>query len=309
MGRDRGGLGTAVRERLQSLDLIRAWAASTEREIHDEPFRHDIEFLRWIVPYMERYGRWFDAEVRGLEHVPENGPVLLVGNHSGGVITPDTASFIAAWYRTRGFDRPLAALAFDAAFGVPWFKDLMRRIGEMPANRENARRALAAGLPVLVYPGGEHECFRPWTDRNRIDFGGRRGFIELALRHRVPVVPVVSHGGHHSIWILTRGEWLGRILGTERIRTPTFPLAWQFPWGLSPVAIPGVPLPAKIVTQVGTPMPWGGYGSEAADDPAVVQRCYHEITGCMQAILDRLAAEHPYPVLSRLLGLVASRGR
>jgi hypothetical protein len=64
--------------------------------------------------------------------------------------------------------------------------------------------------------------------------------------------------------------------------------------------LPGLPLPAKITIEVGTPMPWSEYGPDAADDPALVARCYHEMTGRMQATLDRLAAEHPYPVLSRL---------
>jgi 1-acyl-sn-glycerol-3-phosphate acyltransferase len=287
-----------------SLDWIGAWAQATEREIGEEAFQRDVTFLARIIPLMEIWSRYFDAEVRGLEHVPGTGPVLLVGNHSGGPLTPDTAVFFAAWYRTRGLASPLIGLAFDAAFGIPWFRDLMRKIGEVPASRRNAARALDAGLPVLVYPGGDRECFRPWTDRGRVDFGGRMGFVELALRKRVPVVPVVSHGGHHSTFIVTRGDWLGPLLGSERIRTTTFPLALQVPWGLSSLMIPGVPIPAKITIEVGTPMPWSGLGPEAADDPAIVARCYHEITGQMQATLDRLAAEHPYPVLARLRRLL-----
>lgn len=286
------------------LDWIGAWAQATERELGAEAFQRDPAFLAKMLPLMERWSRYFDGEVRGLEHVPASGPVLLVGNHSGGQLTPDTAVFFAAWYRARGLDRPLVALAFDAAFGIPWFNELMRRIGEVPANRHNASRALDAGLPVLVYPGGDHECFRPWTERGRIDLAGRKGFVRLALQKRVPVVPVVSHGGHHSIYIVTRGTWLGALFGTERIRTTSFPLALQIPWGLSPMMMPGVPLPAKITIEIGPPMPWADYDATAADDPAIVDRCYHEISGCMQAMLDRLAAEQPYPVLSRLRRLL-----
>jgi 1-acyl-sn-glycerol-3-phosphate acyltransferase len=289
---------------LSRLDVIGTWAATTERELHAEPFQRDIAFLRRILPLMEIWSGYFDAEVRGFEHLPPQGPMLLVGNHSGGILTPDTAVFFAAWYRARGLDDPLIGLAFDGAFGIPWFRDLMRRIGEVPAKRENARRALAAGHAVLVYPGGDHECFRPWTDRNRVDFAGRQGFVELALRERVPVVPVVAHGGHHSIFILTRGDWLGPLIGSTRIRTTTFPWALQVPWGLSPINVPGIPFPAKVTTQICRPMPWSVYGPEAADDPAIVERCYHEITGAMQATLDRLVAERPYPVLSRLRRLL-----
>jgi 1-acyl-sn-glycerol-3-phosphate acyltransferase len=290
------------------LDWIGAWARATERELGAEAFQRDVGFLAKILPLMDLWSRYFDAEVRGLDRVPASGPVLLVGNHSGGPLTPDTAVFFAAWYRERGLESPLVALAFDAAFGIPWFNALMRRIGEVPASRRNAARALDAGLPVLVYPGGDHECFRPWTDRGRVDFAGRKGFVELALRLRVPVVPVVSHGGHHSTYILTRGDWLGPLFGSERIRTTTFPLAFQFPWGISPIMLPGVPLPAKITIEVGPAMPWCELGPDAADDPAIVERCYHEVTGAMQATLDRLAAEHPYPVLSRLRRLIVGSG-
>jgi 1-acyl-sn-glycerol-3-phosphate acyltransferase len=298
------GFAATLRERL---DVVGVWAEVTAREIHADPFRRDVQFLRRLLPLMELWSRWFAGEVRGLDAVPASGPALLVGNHSGGILTPDTTVFMAAWYRARGLESPLIGLAFDAAFGVPAFRDLMRRIGEVPASRENASRALEAGLPVLVYPGGDHEAFRPWTDHNRIDFHGRMGFVALALRKQVPVIPVVSHGGHHSTYILSRGEWLGRLLGMARIRTPAFPIAFQIPWGVSSSAIPGLPLPAKITIQVLEPMDWSGHPPDAADDPRIVERCYHEITGRMQATLDRLAAEHPRPVLARLARLLPGR--
>lgn len=297
-------LGGALAERLRGLDPIAAWASATDREIRAEPFQRDVEFLRTLLPLMDILSRYFDAEVTGFEHVPASGPVLLVGNHSGGVLTPDTTAFFAAWYRERGLDSPLVALAFDAAFGIPGFRTLMRKLGEVPASRANASRALEAGLPVLVYPGGDHEISRPWLERDRIDFGGRKGFVELALRRQVPVVPVVSHGGHSSLIIVTRGEWIGSVLGMARIRTRAFPLALQVPWGLSPLTIPGIPLPAKITTEIGPAMAWSGLGREAADDPAIVRRCYDEIVDVMQSSLTRLAARRPYPVLSRLRSLL-----
>jgi 1-acyl-sn-glycerol-3-phosphate acyltransferase len=299
----------ALRSLGSRLDIIGAWSQATEREIRADPFQRDVAFLRALLPWMERMARYFDAEVDGLEHVPKRGPVLVVGNHSGGVLTPDTTAFFAAWYRHFGLERPLVGLAFDAAFGIPGFRTLMRKIGEVPASRKNTTKALAEGMAVLVYPGGDHEIFRPWTERNRIEFNGRMGFVELALRARVPVVPVVSHGGHDSIFILTRGEWIGRWFGVERVRTRAFPLALQFPWGLSSVGLPGVPLPAKITVRVLPPMRWSAYPRCAADDPEIVRRCFEEITSVMQETLTSLADEHPYPVLSRLASISPFRVR
>jgi len=294
----------SVLRRIRELDPIATWAEVTEREIGDEPFQLDAEFLRKLLPMMELLCRYFDAEVDGFEHVPPSGPVLLVGNHSGSILTPDTSAFFAAWYRRHGFERPLVGLAFDAAFAIPGFRTLMRKIGEVPASRENARRALQEGLPVLVYPGGDHEIWRPWTERNRIEFNGRRGFVKLALELGVPVVPVVSHGGHNSTIILTRGESLAKLFGLDRVRLHSFPIAWQIPWGVSAAGIPGFPLPAKITAQVCAPMPWSSYTSADAEDPAIVQHCYEEIVDVMQATLDQLATERPFPVLGRLWNLL-----
>jgi 1-acyl-sn-glycerol-3-phosphate acyltransferase len=256
----------SLRDVARRLDVIGAWAGAMERGRRQEAFQRAPAFLRVLLPLMHRMSRYFDGEVRGLERVPAGGPVLLVGNHSGGVLTPDTVVFFAAWYRRFGLERALVGLAHDAAFGVPGFRTLMRKLGEAPANRENARRALDAGLAVLLYPGGDHEAFRPWRERHRVDFGGRKGFIEPALRTGVPVVPVVAHGGHSSLVILTRGEWIGRLFGVGRIRTRSFPLAWQIPWGLSSVGIPGIPLPAKITVEVCAPMRWGDLGPDAMHD-------------------------------------------
>jgi hypothetical protein len=107
---------------------------------------------------------------------------------------------------------------------------------------------------------------------------------------------------------LTRGDGIGRAFGLDRVRTRIFPIAWQVPWGISPASLPGLPLPAKITMQVCEPMPWSSYGAGAAEDPEIVQYCFDEITDVMQRTLDGLVAEHPWPVLSRLAGLLPHGG-
>jgi len=71
----------------------------------------------------------------------------------------------------------------------------IRQWGTVRANHDNARKAFELGAPVLVYPGGDHESFRPSWETDKIDFGGRKGFIKLALEQNVPIVPVVAIGG------------------------------------------------------------------------------------------------------------------
>ena len=290
-------------QRLVRAGFVDPWAHATAQHLRDPAQQFDPEFMRKLVPKMELFARYFDAEVRGMERVPRS-PVLVIGNHSGGAITPDTSALYAAWYRERGFDDPLMGLAFDAIFGVPGWRELMRKIGQMPASMDNAEGALRGGNSVLLYPGGSYEVFRPWTDRNRILFNGRKGFIRLALKTGVPVVPVVGYGGHETTVVLTRGERFAQLLSAEKLRLEGAPILFQVPWGVSSPILPGLPLPAKITVEVCEPLDWSSLGPEAAEDPEALERCYQQITTVMQATLDALVEENPKPLLRRL-----TRGR
>jgi len=305
MGREQNSLEQKLPPRVAKLlqrfmadGVWSKWAESTEAHLQEPAQQFDPEFMRKLVPKMETFTSYFGAEVRGMERVPQS-PALLIGNHSGGIITPDTSAVYASWYRTRGFDDPLMGLAFDGIYGVPGWRELMRKIGQMPANMGNAKAALGEGSSVLLYPGGSYEVFRPWKDRNRLAFKGRKGFIRLALETGVPVVPVVGHGGHETTIVLTRGEGFVKLLSLDKVRMDGAPLLFQVPWGVSSPAMPGVPLPAKITVQVCEPLDWSRFGPEGAQDPAVLEQCYEEVTSIMQATLDRLAAENPRPLLSR----------
>ena len=288
-------------QRLVEKGFLDKWAEATAQHLRDPAEQFDSDFMRKLVPKMEMFAHYFDAEVRGIERVPKS-PVLMIGNHSGGTITPDTSAVYVAWYRERGFEDPLMGLAFDAIFGVPGWRELMRRIGQMPASMDNAESALRGGNSVLLYPGGSYEVFRPWKERNRILFNGRKGFIRLALKTGVPVVPIVGHGGHETTVVLTRGERFAQLLSADKMRLEGAPILLQLPWGVSSPILPGIPLPAKITVQVCEPLDWSALGAEAAEDPAVLERCYEEITSVMQTTLDALAAENPKPLLRRLVG-------
>jgi 1-acyl-sn-glycerol-3-phosphate acyltransferase len=175
----------------------------------------------------------------------------------------------------------------------------------VPANHRNADAALDRGAAVLVYPGGLEDISRPWTERNQIELAGNKGFIKLALRKGVPVIPVAGHGGHESSIVLTRGRFIAKALGLHKYRTYSMPLTFTLPWGVVLGPIPSLlPIPTKVTMQVCKPMDWSRFGPEDADDPEVLEQCYQEIHSVMQSALDDLAKEHPYPILSRLRGVL-----
>ena len=146
----------------------------------------DPDFIRERLPMMWLLASiWFRGEVRGLGNIPDAGPVLLVGNHSGGNMTPDTIVFTLAFNTYFGVERAFYQLAHNLVLSMPGLGQL-RKFGTVAASPANARKALESGAALLVYPGGDYEVHRPIWQRNRVDFARRRGFIRLALEQRRP---------------------------------------------------------------------------------------------------------------------------
>jgi 1-acyl-sn-glycerol-3-phosphate acyltransferase len=267
----------------------------------------DPSYRERCAAVIERIGRYFDPEVRGLANLPTRGPYILVGNHSGGAYTPDAPIFAAAFLRHWGMDAPFRPLAHNLLFSVPSLRSFMGRVGALPASPENAADALARGEILMVYPGGDYESQRPIFESKRVDFGGRKGFIRLALQQGVPVIPVVCHGANETVVTLTRGEWLARVTGLSYVtRTKVLPLRLSA-FGIVPAFIPHVPLPSKITIEVGHPMAWRHFSPEDAKNSALVDALYDDIMGVMQRTLDGLYRERPNPYAPRVARSVASK--
>jgi 1-acyl-sn-glycerol-3-phosphate acyltransferase len=255
----------------------------------------DPDYIRETLPRLWLAASlWYRGEVRGLGNVPESGPVLLVGNHSGGNLTPDTLVFTLAFSTYFGVERPFHQLAHNLVLSYPGLS-FLRRYGTVAASHENARRALRSGAAVLVYPGGDREVHRPSWERNRVDFGSRKGFIRLAVEQDVPIVPVVAIGGQETALFLTRGEGLARALRLDRmLRLKVLPISLALPWGLNVGDLLGhIPLPAKITVEALPPI----HLREAFGPRPDVDEVYAHIHGLMQDTLDALAAERRFPVL------------
>lgn len=235
---------------------------------------------------------WFRAEVRGLERVPV-GPALLTGNHNAGLMMPEAFLFAAAAYRAQGMRAVPYGLAHEVAIGLPGLHQFVVPLGAVRASPANALRLFARGEKVLVYPGGDYEAMRPYRDRDRIIFGGRRGYIRLALRAGVPVVPVVAAGAHATFLVLDDGRWLAKLLRADRLlRVNVWPITLCLPWGL--VVGPGLlylPWPTRILIEVLEPMRFDREGEQAAADDSYVKTCADAVEAAMQVALTRLARE------------------
>jgi 1-acyl-sn-glycerol-3-phosphate acyltransferase len=262
--------------------------------------RKDHETTKWDPGFTERLvnaagpiaRRWFRFEVRGLESLPAQGGALVVANHSGGMLTPDVLIFASAFYGKFGYDRPLYTLGHDGLFPGP-VSDWLARLGVIHASTENAVNALRSGGVVLVFPGGIYDAYRPTLAENVVDFNGRTGYVRSAIDAGAPIVPAVSIGGQESQLFLTRGTWLAKRLGLSRFRSDILPVSLGFPFGLSVIMPPNLPLPTKIVTDVLEPV---DIVARFGNHPDVADVDAH-VRSVMQAALDRLARKRRFPVL------------
>lgn len=255
----------------------------------------DPDYIRENLPRLWLLSSlWFRGEVRGLGNIPESGPVLLVGNHSGGNITPDTAVLTLAFSTYFGFERSFYQLAHNLVLSAPGL-GFLRKFGTVAASPENAERALKSGAALLVYPGGDHEVHRPSWEGNTINFDGRRGFVRLALEHDVPIVPVVAIGGQETALFLSRGEHLSKLLMLDRLlRLKVLPVSLALPWGVNVGDVLGhIPLPAKITVEV---LPALHLREHFGPDPDV-DEVYEYVTATMQETLDALASERRLPII------------
>jgi 1-acyl-sn-glycerol-3-phosphate acyltransferase len=237
---------------------------------------------------------YFRADVKGLEKIPATGPVLLVGNHSGGNMTPDTTVFTLAFAAYFGVERRYYQLAHNLVLAMPGL-GWLRRYGTVAASPENASLALDQGAALLVYPGGDYEVHRPSWETAKVDFGGRKGWIRLALEKDVPIVPVVSLGGQETALFLSRGERLARLFRLDKMfRLKVLPISLAIPWGLNVGDMFGhFPLPAKIRQRVLDPV---HIREEFGDNPDL-DDVYDHVLGRMQASLDHMSRERLLPVV------------
>jgi len=253
----------------------------------------DEAFIAGLVKAIESVAfPYFRAEVRGVDRIPA-GRALYVGNHSGGFITADSFLWGAAVYRVRGLEGVPYGLGHETILSLPALNPFLAKIGAVRASHENARRIFEAGHKVLVYPGGDIEVMRPWRDRNRIRFGGRTGYVRLALRHGVPIVPFVAAGAHETFFVLHDFPGFAKAIGADKwLRVRVWPLAFSVPWGFTFGPPPlFVPFPSRILIEVMDPIRFDRGGEAAANDDAYVRQCADRVEGAMQATLTRLAAE------------------
>jgi 1-acyl-sn-glycerol-3-phosphate acyltransferase len=238
---------------------------------------------------------WFRMEIEGWEHLPDP-PALLVGVHSGAPFVWDAWTVGLQWWRRFGTDRPLHGTAHDALMAAPGIGAYFRKMGVLPAAPDSMASALAAGHDVALWPGGEVDSLRPWSQRDEAVLAGRKGFVRLAIKSGVPIVPIATVGGPDSMPVLATGRRIARALRLDRVaRLKMFPIAVSAPWGIGPALLPEIPLPTKIRTAFQQPVKLSRDPKRAGDEDYVDAK-YREVRNSIQRGMDALARRRAFPL-------------
>ncbi len=163
------------------------------------------------------YRHWFRVEWEGLEKIPANGGALIVANHAGAI--PSDAPAIM-----HGIESELGRAVYGLAEFI--FRDLpligtgWARNGGVTAQPDNAYRLLREQQQlVLVFPEGTKGTGKVYNERYRLRRFGRGGFVEIAMRAGVPIIPIAVVGAEESMPILFKMPAVAKAIGV-----PYFPV-------------------------------------------------------------------------------------
>ena len=162
------------------------------------------------------YRSWFRAEWEGFDKIPVGGGALLVANHAAAI--PSDAPVLIHGIETE-LKRPVYALGDFLFRRTPVVGTLWSRLGGVSAHPDNAYRLLRQGELVLVFPEGTKGTAKTYDSRYRLRRFGRGGFVEIAMRAGVPVIPIAVVGAEESMPTLWRSTTLAKVLGL-----PYFPV-------------------------------------------------------------------------------------
>jgi len=244
-----------------------------ERQLNDWGRSERVEgFMdRTLVDFF--YHHWFRVEVEGIENVPATGGAMVVSNHSG-ALPPDAPMIAKAIKEEHPHPRPLNITVEHFFKGYPGFSMLIPKMGCVAAHPANVQRLLYDEQQlVLVFPEGRKGTEKLYKDRYRLRRFGRGGFVDAAMRARVPIVPVCVVGAEEAAPIFAHLTPLAKLTGLTYFPiTPTFPH-----FGL--LGMLGY-LPAKFRIRFLEPFHFDAEGLN--EDKALVQTVAQEIRARIQ---------------------------
>ena len=250
------------------------------------------------LPVLETYHR---VKWNGLDNIPKE-VFLGVGNHTGMHFMPESLLWLSK-YHSEERQVPMLTLIHHMTHHLGRMAKLpVNELGFLEAKRDNALKALRSGFAVTVYPGGDRDVARPFSDRNNINFFDHLGYVKTAIKAQVPILPIVGCGGGETLFVLKSGEKFAEMVGLKKhAKIHTWPFYWSFPFGFHWGHLPHVelPLPSQITMTILEPFYLQDYHPTDAENPEVVRTVNEEVLYRMQKELDQ-QAKGRIPVIGKL---------
>jgi 1-acyl-sn-glycerol-3-phosphate acyltransferase len=266
-------LGNETRRRITALlDGLSASGAYDRFGLSSETLRRTLPLVYAL------YRFYFRVRSQGHENLPSEGPAILVSNH-GGLLPFDGAMTVLDVFLHTDPPRLPRAIVDRWAGTLPYVNVFFARVGQVIGTRENFSTLLDDGELLLEFPEGIEGIRKPIHQRYRLQ-SFHVGFMEHALRARVPIVPVAILGSDDQAPILYDVKPLARRLGL-----PTAPITPTFPW-FGPMGL--LPYPVGYRITYGEPIPvHERFGPEAAEDGRLVQSLVAQVRRSVQQLLDK----------------------
>jgi 1-acyl-sn-glycerol-3-phosphate acyltransferase len=167
--------------------------------------------MAWTV-LNRLYFDFFRVRVDGIEHVPMDGPALVVANHGGAALPYDGAMLGLTVMNEAPTPRRVRVIGTEVFNMLPWVSHLYRKVGAAYATRDDARLLLEHRHLVGVFPEGEHGFMKPVWEAYRVRQMGRGGFVDLAEEAKAPIVPVAIIGSEEVHPAFMVSKRLARIV-------------------------------------------------------------------------------------------------
>jgi 1-acyl-sn-glycerol-3-phosphate acyltransferase len=227
---------------------------------------------------MQRYHRY---EVEGFEHLAGPGAGLVVAYHARGYAVDMCLLSVDIHDRLGYFPH---AVFHEAMSRLPGFRTVLRALGGVTGAGHVLEDAVSRGEHVIVLPGGGREAFRCARRRYRVDWGDRVGYLRLALRLGVPLIPVASSGVDALYLGLNDGYRLGKRFGVP------FKLPLWFAPGATGLFPLSLPYPVRIRQLIGAPIDLEADGRVDPADDRTLRALHRRTVAHVQALLDRAVA-------------------
>lgn len=255
-------IGEEVDSRLERLELNFNAHGFDAFGVSRAALASSLRVVGWL------YRHYFSVRCHGIEHIPERGRCILVGNHSGGYAI-DAGMAIAACFFELEPPRLAHGMADRFINRLPFLSEICNRTGQITGLPQHALQLLNDERMLLVFPEGARGTSKLFWNRYSLGQFGT-GFMRLALRTGSPIVPFAFLGGGEAVPTIANLELLGKLIGV-----PYVPL--------TPYLLP-LPLPVRAELRFGAPLRFSGTGDESQQ--AIVEQV-DVVKACIASLIAR----------------------